>query len=71
MYSLDSRYLQEPWKKEALTWQMKAIQFAEALFDVLGCIEDHDIQAHTGLPQEDCDRIAELRTEARDLVNSK
>ena len=71
MDSLDSLYLQEPWQKEALTWQMKAVQVAEALVDVMNFIEDHDIQAYTGLPQKDCDRIAELRAEARDLVNPK
>lgn len=49
-------------------WEARCRRFARALVDIMDGIPDHDIQAETGLPQADCDRIAEARRNARDLV---
>lgn len=57
--------------KQELTkqeWETRAMRFAAALLDYMDGDKDHDIQANTGLPDEDCKRIAVVRKEAYDLV---
>ena len=49
-------------------WKARCLRFAAALVDIMDGIPDHDIQAETGLPQDDCDNIAKARADARDLV---
>lgn len=51
-------------------WKARCLRFATALIDVMDGMKDHDIQAETGLPQEDCDRIAKARANARELVHN-
>lgn len=46
-------------------WKTRCMTFATALVDVMGGTQDHDIQADTGLSQEDCARIAAARSDAR------
>ena len=36
-----------------------------ALCDIMDGLQDHDIQAQTGLPDEDCDFIADVRRAVR------
>ena len=50
-------------------WKARCIRFAMALVDVMDGTKDHDIQADTGLPKDDCDRIAKARKDAKTLVN--
>jgi len=38
-----------------------------ALCDVLDGVQEHDIQGWTGLPEEDCGRIAAIRNEVSDI----
>ena len=52
-------------------WKARCMRFATALVDVMDGTKDHDIQADTGLPQEDRDRIAKARADARTLVHNK
>ena len=54
--------------KEAM-FEARAMRFARALVDVMDGMKDHEIQEETGLPQEDCDRIAEARKDALALVH--
>jgi len=51
-------------------WKARCLRFATALVDVMDGKKDHDIQADTGLPQEDCDRIAKARADAQTLVHN-
>ena len=51
-------------------WKARCLRFATALVDVMDGKQDHDIQADTGLSQEDCDRIAKARADARTLVHN-
>jgi len=46
----------------------RCLRFASALDDVMDGMSDHDIQGETGLQQQDCDRIAKARSDARTLV---
>lgn len=45
-------------------WKAIALRFAQALVDFMQPTPDHDIQAETGLPKEDCERIAYAREDA-------
>ena len=49
-------------------WKTHCFQFAEALLDIMSGTSDHDIQSETGFSQEDCDRIAKARSDARTLL---
>lgn len=46
------------------------MRFAAALDAVMEDIKDNHIQAITGLPQVDCDRIAEARGDAKFLLKA-
>jgi hypothetical protein len=46
----------------------RALQFALALVDIMDGMEDHDIQAHTGLPDAECEAIAGARKDARAFI---
>lgn len=50
------------------TWKEVAFRYARALVGVMDGIKDHDIQSATGLPQEDCERIANARAAAKALL---
>jgi hypothetical protein len=49
-------------------WEARCLRFASALCDVMAGISDHDIQAETGLPYEDCARIAKARKDALEIL---
>jgi len=51
-------------------WQARCMRFATALVDVMDGTQDHDIQADTGLPDADCERIAKARADAREMVHN-
>ncbi len=51
-------------------WKARCLRFATALVDVMDGTKDHDIQAETGLPEEDCERIAKARADAWTLVHN-
>ena len=51
-------------------WKARCLRFATALDDVMDGMQDHDIQAETGLPDDDCERIAKARADARTLVHN-
>ena len=51
-------------------WKARAMRFARALVAVMDGTQDHDIQADTGLPDEDCDKIAEARRDAVSLLKA-
>lgn len=51
-------------------WKARCIRFATALVDVMDGTQDHDIQADTGLPDADCERIAKARSDAFKLVHN-
>ena len=50
-------------------WKARCLRFARALVDVMDGTHDLDIQADTGLPDEDCERIAKARSDARELLD--
>lgn len=45
-----------------------ALKFAKALTDFMDGTKDHHIGDETGLPEEDCQRIAAARKEAYELL---
>ena len=49
-------------------WKTRCLRFAAALVDVMDGTQDHEIQADTGLPDADCERIAKARADAMELV---
>ena len=49
-------------------WKARCLRFATALVDVMDGVQDHHIGDETGLPQDDCARIAKARADARTLV---
>lgn len=49
-------------------WEARARRFAQALADVMDGVKDHDISGETGLPAEDCERIADARRDARFIL---
>ena len=51
-------------------WKTRCLRFATALVDVMDGTQDHDIQAYTGLPDADCERIAKARADAMELVHN-
>lgn len=55
---------------EESMWEARAMRFAAALDAVMEDIKDNHIQAITGLPQVDCDRIAEARGDAKFLLKA-
>lgn len=52
-------------------WKARCMRFAAALVDVMDGMQDHDIPRETGLPQEDCDKIAKARADASDLLSNE
>lgn len=52
-------------------WKARCLRFAAALVAVMKNIPDHEIQIEIGLPQEDCDRIAKARSDARSMLRIK
>lgn len=51
-------------------WKAMALRFARALTDFMEPTPDHDIQAETGLPDEDCARIATARADAKTALRA-
>ncbi len=51
-------------------WEARCMRFANALVDFMDGTQDHDIQAETGLPDADCERIAKARSDALALVHN-
>ena len=51
-------------------WKARCLRFAAALVDVMDGTQDHHIGDETGLPEEDCERIAKARADARELVHN-
>jgi hypothetical protein len=53
--------------KEAM-WEARAQRFARALTNVMRNMPDDDIQGETGLPDADCQHIAQARGDAALLL---
>ena len=51
-------------------WKARALRFATALVDFMDGTQDHDIQAETGLPDADCEKIAEARKDAQEIIKT-
>lgn len=51
-------------------WEARARRFAQALADVMDGMPDHDIAGETGLPADDCERIADARKDARFILHT-
>lgn len=47
--------------------EAEVIELSWCLWSFMDGTQDHEIQAETGYPDEDCDRIAAARTRAREL----
>lgn len=50
-------------------WKARCLRMSKALVDVMDGTKDHDIQSHTGLSLDDCERVAKARADAETIVN--
>jgi len=48
----------------------EGLRYAQALVDVMDGTKDYEIQADTGLPDEDCKRIADARRDAKAMLSA-
>ena len=52
-------------------WKARCLRMARALSAVMDRTHDHDIQAATGLPNCQCERIAEARADAEEIIGDE
>lgn len=57
--------------KKQTDWEERATYFAQALFDVMDGMDDHDIQGYTGHTMQNCERIAKARADAAQLLRER
>ena len=49
-------------------WKARCLRFAEALWNVLDGVQEHDLPAMTGLSESECKKIAKAKADAVELL---